>query len=153
VKAHAVIESNEIADTLAKEAAQDEKDGTYVYKKIPISTVASRVKEEGLKKWQAQWEKAVNGASCRSFFPKVDQRLKLWIPITPEITAIISGHGKTKAYFNRFKPTDNPMCPCNEGEQSMEHLTYVCSILGPNRSNMIKHIKSRGGIWPPKTMN
>ena len=30
VKTHARIEGNEIADTLAKEAAQDEKDGTYI---------------------------------------------------------------------------------------------------------------------------
>ena len=118
--------------------------------RIPISTIASRVKEEGLKKWQAQWEKAVNGASCRSFFPKVDQRLKLRIPITPEFTAIISGHGKTKAYLNRFKLTDNPMCPCNEREQSVEHLIYVCSILEPNRSDMIKRITTRGGIWTPQ---
>ena len=149
MKAHASIEGNEIADRLAKEAAQDQKDGTYVNDRIPISTVASRVKEEGLKEWQAQWEMAVNGASCRSCFPKVDQRLKLRIPITPEFTAIISGNGKTKAYFNRFKLIDSPMCPCNEGEQSVEHLIYVCSILEPNRSEMIKHITTRGGIWPP----
>ena len=119
VKSHAGIEDNEIADTRAKEAAQDEKDGTYVYDRITISTIDSKVKEEGLKKWQAQWEKAVNGASCRSFFPKVNQRLKLQIPITLEFTAIIIGHGKAKAYLNRFKLTDNPMCPCNEGEQSV----------------------------------
>jgi len=93
VKAHAGIEGNEVADRLAKDATQDQKDGTYVYDRIPISTIASMVKEEGLKKWQAQREKAVNGASCRSCFPKVDQRLKLRIPITPEFTAIISGHG------------------------------------------------------------
>jgi len=49
VKAYAGIEGKEIADTLAKDAAQDEKDGTYAYDRIPISTVASRVKEEGLK--------------------------------------------------------------------------------------------------------
>jgi len=39
VKAHVGIEGNEIADTLAKEAAQDEKDGTtyttgYQYLKL-----------------------------------------------------------------------------------------------------------------------
>jgi len=79
--------------------------------RIPISTIASRVKEEGLKKWQTQWENAVNGVSCRSFFPKVDQRLKLRIPITPEFTAIISGHGKTKAYLNRFKLKRQPDVP------------------------------------------
>ena len=49
VKAHAVIESNEIADTLAKEAAQDEKDGTYVYDRIPTSTIVSTVTEKGSK--------------------------------------------------------------------------------------------------------
>jgi len=42
VKAHEIIERNKIADTLAKEAAQDEKDGTYIYDNIPISTIASR---------------------------------------------------------------------------------------------------------------
>ena len=40
------------------------------------------------------------------------------------------------------------MCPCNEGEQTVEHLIYVCSILEQRRSTMIKHI-TRGGIWPP----
>ena len=49
VKAHAGIEGNELADTLAKEAAQDEKDRTYIYDRIPLSTIASRVQEEGLK--------------------------------------------------------------------------------------------------------
>jgi len=95
----------------------------------------------------------VKGAICRSFFspPTVEQRLKLRIPITPEFTAIVSGHGKTKAYLHRFNLTDKPMCPCSEGEQSVEHLIYpyICRILEPHRSPMIKHITTRGGIWPP----
>jgi len=41
------------------------------------------------------------------------------------------------------------MCLCNEGEQSVEHVIYVCSILEPNRSDMIKHITTRAGFWPP----
>ena len=46
---HAGIKGNKITDTLANEAAQDEKGGAYVNDRIPISTVSSRVKEEGLK--------------------------------------------------------------------------------------------------------
>jgi len=46
---HAGIKGNKIAERLANEAAQDEKGGTYVNDRIPISTVSSRVKEEGLK--------------------------------------------------------------------------------------------------------
>jgi ribonuclease HI len=54
VNAHTRIEGNKVADSLAKEAAQEEGDRIYVYNRIPLSTVAYRVKEEGLKKWQTQ---------------------------------------------------------------------------------------------------
>jgi hypothetical protein len=90
----------------------------------------------------------VKGAIYRSFFLDVEQRLRLRIPVTPEFTALVSGHGNTRVYLNRFKLTDDPMCPCNEGDQTVEHLMYVCSILEPRRSTMIKHISTRGGIWP-----
>jgi len=43
VKAHAGIEGNNVADTLAKDTAQHE-DGIYVYNRIPISTIASKGK-------------------------------------------------------------------------------------------------------------
>ena len=41
------------------------------------------------------------------------------------------------------------MCPSNEGEQTVEHLIYVCRILEPQRSYLIQHIKTSGGFWPP----
>jgi hypothetical protein len=122
------------------------EDRNFVYDRIPISTIASSVKEEGLKIRQAQWKKEVKGAIGRSFFPTVEQRLKIRIPITPEFTVNFSDHGKSKAYLNRFNLTDNPMCPCNEGEQSVEHLIHVCRILEPQRSSMVQHITTRGGI-------
>jgi hypothetical protein len=103
---------------------------------------------KGLIKWQTQWESTEKGALCRSFIPTVKQRLKMKIPITPECTAIVTGHGKTKSYPHRFKLTDNPMCPCNEGEQSPEHLIYECKILEFQRSSLKQHITASGGIWP-----
>jgi len=39
------------------------------------------------------------------------------------------------------------MCPCDEGAQSSEHLTYDCEILEFQR-NILKHlIKSSEGTW------
>jgi hypothetical protein len=35
--------------------------------------------------------------------------------------------------LHRFSLTDNPMCPCNEGEQTVEHLIHVCIILESQR--------------------
>jgi hypothetical protein len=31
--------------------------------------------------------------------------------------------GKQKSYLHRFKLIDNPMCPCDEGAETSEHLT------------------------------
>jgi hypothetical protein len=48
------------------------------------------------------------------------------LPITPEFTAIVTGHGKTRSYLHRFGITDNPMCPCEEEEeeQTSDHLIF-----------------------------
>jgi ribonuclease HI len=67
MNAHTGIKGNELADTLAKAAAQDDEERNIVYDRIQISTIATRIKEEGLKKWQTQWERAEKGALCRSF--------------------------------------------------------------------------------------
>jgi len=79
-------------------------------------------------------------------FPTVEERLKMKIPITREFTAIVTGHGKTKSYMHRFKLTDNPMCPCSEGEQPPEHLIYECKILEFQRSSLKQHNGWRRGL-------
>ena len=69
--------------------------------------------------------------------------------ITPEFTAIITGHGKTKSYLHRFKLGDNPTCPGNEGAQTPEHIIHECKIMESQRSSIIRHITATGGEWPP----
>jgi len=98
-----------------QKAAEVDGELNIVYNKIPIKTIATERKTEGLTKWQRQWESTDKGALCRSFFPTVEQRLKLKIPITSGFTAIVSDHGEKKSYLHRFKLIDNPMCPCDEG--------------------------------------
>jgi ribonuclease HI len=52
VKAHTGIEGNEVADRLAKEAAQEEDDQNIVYGRIATTSVATELKQEGIVKWQ-----------------------------------------------------------------------------------------------------
>jgi hypothetical protein len=72
------------------------------------------------------------------------------MPITPELTALVTGHGKTKSYLNRFKIADEPMCPCNDGQQTSDHIIFECNIVEAQRSALIKQIMVSGGSWPPE---
>ena len=40
------------------------------------------------------------------------------------------------------------MCPCEEEEQTVDHLIFQCKKLSKNRNEMIKQIKNNGGNWP-----
>jgi len=53
VKAHSGIESNEVADKLAREAAQDVDEQNIVYERIP-TTVTTEIKMKRIIKWQTQ---------------------------------------------------------------------------------------------------
>jgi len=144
VKAHIGIEGNEAADKLAKDAARDENDQNIVYNRIPTTTVAIDINKQVTIKWQVQGNNTEKGALCRSFFPVVEQRLKMKLPIKPEFTALTNGRGKTKCYLHRFKLADDQSCPCNEGVQTPEHIIYDCKILEPQTSLLIRHIASGG---------
>ena len=71
------------------------------------------------------------------------------MPVTSEFTALVTGHGKTKAYLHRFKLADNLMCPCKEEQQTSDQLIVKCNILKAQRSSIIMQIMVSEGPWPP----
>ena len=42
------------------------------------------------------------------------------------------------------------MCPCEEEEQTVDHLIFKCKKLSNQRNEMIRQIKSTGDSWPTK---
>ena len=83
----------------------------------------------------------------KAFFPLVRNRLREKIPIFPEFTVLVIGYGKLRSYLHRFGITDNPMWPCEEEEQTADHLIFQCKRI-TNQRNTIKQIKDTGGEWP-----
>jgi len=61
---------------------------------------------------------------------------------------MVTGHGKLRSYVHRFGLIDNLKCPCEEEEQTTNHLIFYCKILRNQRNEMIKQIKNTCGNWP-----
>jgi len=83
----------------------------------------------------------------KQFIPVIKDRLTNKIKLTPNFTAIVTAHGKTKAYLHRFKIIESPECPCNNGNQTVEHLLYDCTKLQMEREQLI-HSISNQDTWP-----
>ena len=66
------------------------------------------------------------GSITKGYFPNVEERLKMKINLTQNVTAIVTGHGKTKAYLHRFKMLEEPTCPCGTAEQTTDHGISEC---------------------------
>jgi hypothetical protein len=61
---------------------------------------------------------------------------------------MVTGHGKLRSFLHRFGLIDNPKCPCEEDEQTTNHLIFHRKILCNKRNEMIEQIKNTCGNWP-----
>ena len=104
IKAHAGYYGKELADKLAKEAAIN--DGIS-FNRISKSEIVQQVRDQSIAKWQIQWDRTTKGPTTKQFFPIIKDRLIIKIKLTPNFKAIITAHGKTKAYLHRFKITES----------------------------------------------
>ena len=83
----------------------------------------------------------------KQFFPIIKDSLTNKIKLTPNFTAIVTAHGKTKAYLHRFKITGSPECPCDGGNQTVDRLLYDCAKLQREREKLISNISNQD-MWP-----
>jgi len=71
-----------MADELAKEATTN-SDIKECYVRIPKSAVKIELSENSKTKWQIEWDRTTKDVATKLYFPKVADRLKLKINVTP----------------------------------------------------------------------
>ena len=49
--------------------------------------------------------------------------------------------------MSKYKIIGSPMCSCDEGEQSVDHILYECKFL-EHDSNTLKAVAIRSQKWP-----
>jgi len=69
------------------------------------------------------------------------------INITLKFVTMVTGHGKTRAYFLCFKIMEQATCPCNSGDQTIDHLLYQYTLLHSPRE-LLRNKVLKIGNWP-----
>jgi hypothetical protein len=107
------------------------------------------VRDQSIAKWQIQWNRTAKGSTTKQFFQTIKDRLTTKIKLTPNFTTIVTAHGKTKAYLHRFKIIESPECPCDGGNQTVDHLIYDCTKLQRERERekLISNVLKQDN-WP-----
>jgi hypothetical protein len=78
----------------------------------------------------------------------VQDRLKLNINITPNFMAMMTGHGKTRAYLHQFRIKEKAECSCKKkGDQTIDHLINQCALLQQHRE-ILGNSFIKCGKWP-----
>jgi hypothetical protein len=129
---------------LAKEATGTDD---ISFNGIPKNEIIHQLKDQSIAKWQNQWDSTTKGLGTKQFFPNIKDRLTKKNKLTPNFSAIVSAHGKSKAYLHRYKIIESPDCPCNGGEQTVEHLLYDCIKLQKEENKLISNISNQY-MWP-----
>jgi hypothetical protein len=59
----------------------------------------------------------------------------------------VTGHGKLKSYLHKFKIIQNPGCPCNKRDQTVNHIIYCCGLHEQERKRLKAALHS-SEKWP-----
>jgi hypothetical protein len=129
---------------LAKSAAGTDK---ISYNNIPKCKIAQDLREHTMEKWQSQWDSTTKVRTTKEFFPSIKDRLKNKINLTPNFTAFVTAHGKTKVYLHRFGIIKSPECPCGGASQTVDHLLFDCTALQNERERLIGKTAKQDN-WP-----
>jgi len=81
------------------------------------------------------------------FPPKIVDRLKLKINVTPNFTTMVTGHGNIKSYLFTYKIKGSPTCSCKRGEQTIDHIIFGCELVEQERDRL-KDAALRSENWP-----
>jgi hypothetical protein len=98
--------------------------------------------------WQSEWDASNKGELTTTFFPTVKDRLSKILQMCINLSTIVTGHGKLRSYFRRFKIIEDPTCLCKMSPQTTDHLLWECELLRKQRQVLRNSITKVGGKWP-----
>ena len=145
---HATIAGNEIADRLAKDAAQQASKMPMDTSVVTNQDIKSAAKKSIISKWQQLWDISETGRFLYTFKPLVDGKLYLDLPskdLFPIIHQLRTGYCKLNEYRFKLNQCESLKCDCGEIE-TVQHFLLECPLYEEERDQLLKNLFSQLGI-------
>ena len=73
----------------------------------------------------------------------------MMLKVSPTINfnTILTGHSNINFYLHKFNIIENTVCPCNKGDQTVDHIIYSCGLYEKER-NRLKAAIQIPEKWP-----
>jgi hypothetical protein len=110
--------------------------------------VISELNKKGVQVWQREWDASTKGELTKTSFPTEKDRISKILQMRINLSTIVTGHGKLRSYFHRFKIIDDPTCLCKKSPQTADYLLWECELLRKQRQVLRNSIMKVGGNWP-----
>jgi len=148
---HAQINGNEMADRLAKEAAEEarQKDSVELPVVTTLGDVKTAARQSGQMKWQERWENTEKGRHLYQYRPEVGVACQhSFQSFTGEsvISQLRSGYVRMNEYLSKVGATPSSECQCGEVE-SVEHYLLHCPIYDNPREILKRNLVVKCGIF------
>ena len=143
IPGHVDLLMNEIADTAAKEGAEQSK-------LLPPNTsnhfgiIRQHIKSLSRRKWQRAWNITSSHTDLhhhRSKIPVGNYKSVAKKTAEKNFVILITGHNRLKTRMHKLKLTDTPNCDCTLDRQTAEHILMSCPLHTAQRNKLIDKIE------------
>jgi len=137
---HVDIRGNDLADSLAKEAATEARDKDIEAPYVTLDDVSTAARRSVSAKWQRQWDRADTGRRLYGFKPMVSLKNSSDISSrhhTSIISQLRTGYCQLNRYRHRLGFTPSPRCECDLDNESVAHYLLDCPLYDQPRHQLI----------------
>ena len=142
------MEGNEVADRLAKEAAQEAKELSEDSNIITNTEVKKNARLSSRFKWQRRWDISETGRHFYEFKPDINSNPLLDFPNHQSfniITQLRTGYSRLGEYRCKIGQSETPACQCGATE-TVEHFLLYCPNTEDERLKLLNSLNCNLGV-------
>ena len=147
---HSEIHGNELADQLAKEAANEALEMAEDHSVVTLDDVKSAAKLSARMKWQERWDASEQGRTLYQFRPTVGYKSRVphqfgTVSLERRVTQLRTGYVTLRDHLYKLGLVDTKSCECEEPE-TVQHYLLACPIYEDQREILQQRLFAAAGV-------